>query len=177
MKVNFLLKHILFGLTLWAVGSTSISAKQSDLDAKVAEMSDCEKLQALVKSHQNDFTRVRGPKSTTKLADIWTAKYHMVGKSCQIFGWGASKLTYTCSMIAPNQAVADERYVKALTKVKSCLGNAWMLQERPRNNGKGTIALFQQANNNTTVAVHSFETSGLFNDEWTTYLYVGDPKK
>ncbi len=157
-------------------GMFTLNAAKSDMDEKVAEMSDCDKLQALITEHKNQFKKVRGKKSTTKLADIWSARYHMVGKSCQIFGWSAGKITYTCSNIAPNKAVANERYLNALNRVKSCLGNDWQLTERERNNDPGTIAQFSKAGDRTIVAVHSFETSGLFNEEWTNYLYVGDPK-
>ncbi|MFT5520346.1 MAG: hypothetical protein ACI9IA_000937 [Enterobacterales bacterium] len=147
------------------------------IDKKVNQMSSCDKVQALIKSHNTNFDQVKEQKSSTKLLDIWSSRYHLIGKNCQVFGWGGGKSSYSCSITSPGEMVAMEQYINAKTDIQACLGDTWTLEERARRGKKGMVAIFTNGQSNTDVATHAFETNGIFNDEWTNYVFVGDSKR
>ncbi len=141
---------------------------------QVAQMSQCEKVRALINAHPNKFEKLRtNPKPSNKIT-IWDARYHLVGKNCQVWGWGQGKTDYMCSLTAPNQQIAMDNYNRAKSATQACLGNDWQLQEMPRKLGEGVKAVFSHPGSETVVAVHAVETNGLRNDEWTAYFFVGD---
>jgi hypothetical protein len=139
----------------------------------VAAMSGCEKVNALIAAHGNGFEHLKMAQSTTKRVNVWKARYHLVGDSCQIWGWG-NRSDYVCSKIAPTEDIARQWYEKAKTETRQCLSDQWQLQESPRKVGTGTKAVFSKAGSNTVVTVHAVETRGVFKSEWAAYYFVGD---
>lgn len=175
-------KHIILAaiapIALFSCQSMSDdSNKQKSIEQKVQEMSQCEQVKALIKSHKKGFEIIRARKTNTKFADIWEAKYHLVGKGCQILRWKNNKYSYMCSVTSPGEEVAMERYTMAKSQVSSCLGEGWTLNEKPRPAKNGMIAIYSHKDHKTAVATHAFETNGIFNHEWTNYVYVGDQER
>ena len=156
--------------------SNSTVDKQA-IDEKVKSMSKCEQVKALVREHKNGFEKIRKKKTSTKLANIWTARYHLVGEGCQVINWKGTNSSYMCSVISPGEEVALERYQNAKQQIQSCLGESWVLQERERHGKKGSVAIYSNKDTDTVVTTQAFETNGIFNDEWTNYIFVGDPKR
>lgn len=148
---------------------------QSSEDAKiVASLSACEKVLALVDQHPKKFDKIALNPRASRRMTIWEARYHLVGKNCQVWGWGKGKTNYMCSQTAPSKELAIEHFTKAKQLTQSCLGADWSLTERPRKLGTGVKAVFSQPNRPTVVSVHAVETKGLFKEEWTAYFFVGD---
>ena len=147
---------------------------QNAEDATVAKMSTCEKVMALVDAHPNKFEKIRHNLQSTRQITVWDARYNLVGKNCQIWGWGSGKTDYMCSLTSPNQETAKENFTKAKELTQACLGSNWQLTETPRKVGNGIKAAFSRPNSHTVVALHAVETRGVIKEEWTTYLFVGD---
>ncbi len=173
--INKILLITISSLSL--LGCSTLVGNENSSDDSVKTMTQCEQLQALIKSHEDGFKEVRKTRSNSKLADIWTSKYHLIGNNCQIFGWGKGKFSYSCSITSPSEAVAMEKYQNAKSKIEACIGESWALNERPRHGKKGSVAIYTAEEHQTAVATHVFETSGIFKDEWTNYVFVGDSKR
>ncbi|WP_439133649.1 hypothetical protein [Pseudomaricurvus sp.] len=147
---------------------------QSAEETAVAKMSQCEKVMALVDAHPGKFENIRKNLQSTRKITVWDARYHLVGKNCQVWAWGSGKTDYMCSLTAPNKETAQESFNKAKDLTQSCLGSNWQLSEAPRKVGNGIKATFTRPNSDTVVALHAVETRGVIKDEWTTYFFVGD---
>ena len=142
--------------------------------AVVEAMGSCEKVNALLKAHSNGFSNIRTSKSTAASIDIWKARYHLVGQSCQIWGWSGDRFVYVCNATAPTEAVARQWYEKAKAETRACLNNNWSLSEASRTIGNGNKAIFSQPGSDLKVATHVIETRGLFKSEWAAYYFVGN---
>ena len=165
---------LLASLSLTLLISACMNQQSMEINQAAAQMSECEKIEALITEHLNNFEKLRFSKKTTGKMDIWQTRYHLVGDSCQIWNWGPGNSDYVCSVISPEQSIARERYEKAKTITRQCLDNSWKLTESSRKIGTGSKAVFAQNGNNTVVATHVIETRGLFNTEWATYYFIGD---
>lgn len=135
----------------------------------------CDGIDKLVAAHEDGFKSMRGRRNATKLMDIWQTDFHLVGNSCEIWGWGSGKVNYMCSKTLPNKEVATERYDAAKQIVEACLPD-WTLQESPRKLGEGMKALYQKDGQLPGVAIHVVATKALFKTEWSAYVFVGDPE-
>ncbi len=153
----------------------SSGSKTAEMDAKVAAMTPCERLQGLIQGHAKGFPLLRLQKTQAKLLDVWKARYHLVGDSCQVWVWGQGQSSYMCSLSSPNQETAMAYYEKAKQAASECLGSDWHLEEGKRKLGEGMKAQYSHANEATAVGVQAVATPGLFKDEWTTYFFVGNP--
>jgi hypothetical protein len=156
------------------MGCETPTSEQADM---VANLSSCEKVLALVDEHPNQFSQLRLNSKSTGAITVWDARYHLVGNSCQVWGWGKGKNDYVCSKTAPNKAIAQEYFDTAKQLTSSCIGDNWTLSEQPRKVGTGIKAVFSRESSPTVIAVHAVETKGLFKDEWTTYFFVGASNK
>lgn len=151
------------------------TAQEQELDKKVAELSNCEKIDALVAGHGRGFPYLRTTQTTSKYMDTWKARYHLVGDSCQVWGWGDQKFSYVCSLTEPNQAVAMEHFDKAKKITSDCLGEGWTLKQGARKQGEGIRADYSTPGNNTVITLLAASSPTLFATEWKTYFFVGDP--
>jgi len=157
-----------------AVLAACIDTQTREQDAAVAAMSSCEKVQALIRSHDLEFERVRNVRRTANMMDVWTTRYHLVGDSCQVWDWGGGNSSYVCSVVSPNEELAREMYNRAIKVTRECLDEDWALSERKRKLGTGDKAIFRKPGEDSAVATHVIETPGIFKSEWTTYYFVGD---
>ncbi|MAZ89852.1 MAG: hypothetical protein CL693_19630 [Cellvibrionaceae bacterium] len=168
------MKTLRYVIPLAALSLLGCETQTSEEAQIISKLSNCEKVLALVDQHPKQFSSLRlNPKNTGAIT-VWDARHHLIGKDCQVWGWGNNKTNYMCSKTAPNKAVAMEYFTAAKTFTESCIGNSWALEERPRKVGTGIKATFSRPNSETVVAMHAVETNGLFNNEWTAYFFVGD---
>jgi len=176
MKKLNTLTTIVSALALSACAQTAQEA-YSSTNERPKVYNACEKIDALLDEHSNNFDRVKGDKIKTRLSNIWKAKHHLVGQDCQVWSWGANRSTYSCSTSAPSKEVALEYFNSAKNTAAQCLGNAWTLSETKRINDDGLKAEFSHPTNKAIVATHIVPTKGLFKSEWTVYYYVGSEKR
>lgn len=151
------------------------TTQESAMDLKVAELSTCEKIDALIQGHKKGFPNLRMTQSSVKLMEIWKARYHLVGDSCQVWSWGSGKFSYVCSLTEPNEQVAMEHYGLAKAKAQECLQQGWNLKEGPREMGGGIKAEFSRPGDATVLTLVATSSPTLFKTEWKTYVFVGDP--
>lgn len=148
-------------------------------DRKLAEAADqlslCEKVQALIAGHADGFQQLRGAYRSTRYTDIWTARYDVIGKGCEIWRPGNGSTHYVCTRTAPDRATADTYYDESRQVLRGCLGPAWSERETPRKLGVGMKTVFSKPGETATVAVHKIETGGVVRDQWTLYYFVGEP--
>jgi len=166
---------ILTGLAAALVLVGCSTTQESEMDSKVAALTTCEKIDALIEGHKKGFPNLRMTQSSVKLMDIWKARYHLVGDSCQVWGWGSGKFSYVCTLTEPNEQVAREHYQLAVQKGKECLQQGWTLNEGGRDMGEGLKAEFTRPNDATVLTVVATSSPTLFKTEWKTYVFVGDP--
>jgi len=168
-------RHLLLSGIL-AISACSVTDPQPADSGPVKVASEyCEGIDKLVASYEDGFTNIRGSLNATKYMDIWDANFHLVGNSCEVWGWGNGKVNYLCNKVFPNKDVADERYEAAKRIVQTCLPD-WTLQEAPRKLGEGMKALYQKNGQLPGVAIHVVETKAIFQTEWSAYVFVGDPE-
>lgn len=162
---------------LLALSATACVENTHSTKAMVDAMSSCEKVNALIKSHSDGFSKIRTNKSITPRIDIWKARYHLVGDSCQVWGLSDNRFDYVCSATAPTEYVARQWYEKAKIETDKCLDDSWTMSESPRSIGNGDKAVFSQKNSDLKIATHVIETRGLFKSEWATYYFVGNSQE
>ena len=166
--------HLTILLTICLILSSCVDQQTRERDVVVKNMSNCEKVQGLIKAHEGGFVNIRERKTVTNKMDIYSARYQLVGDRCQVWHWGAGDIDYVCSVISPSNEIANEYYIKAKNFTQECLGEEWILTESPRQVGNGTKAIFKKSGENTIVATHIVQTQGLYKTEWGTYYFVGD---
>ena len=158
-------------VSLWGCTTTG----ETELDTQVAALTTCEKIDALIKGHKHGFPNLRTTQSSAKIMDVWKARYHLVGDSCQVWGWGAARFSYVCTLTEPGQDLAMEHFNQAKAKTRECLSPQWALQEGPRDNGEGVKAEFSKPGEKTVVTLVAASSPTVFKTEWKTYYFVGDP--
>jgi len=140
----------------------------------VAGLSPCEIVQALVDSHADGFTQLRGPQSDNRFADVWTAKHHAVGNHCEVWGSGRNQFVYICSRSLPNAAAAQQEYESASTTVRECLGGEWRESVQDRGDERGEFTRFARAADGVAVTIQKVRSDSLLRDQWTIHYLVGD---
>jgi hypothetical protein len=164
-----------FALGFAAVISTGCTTPITADNSVVGQMSNCDKIEALVMEHSNEFKKVRSNLTATRKMDVWGVRHQLVGENCQVWGWSTGKFNYVCSLATPNKSSAMQHYETAKQLTRSCLNEQWSLSERPRKIGVGTKATFSKTGSNTVIAIQAVETNGLFSKDWTAYYSVGSP--
>ncbi|MCG7539414.1 hypothetical protein [Pseudoalteromonas sp. OF7H-1] len=116
-----LLGLMLAGLT--AAGCSTLTPEQQE---KLDDMSNCEKLNALLSASPNGFSALKGAEVGAKLMNSWQAKAHLVGNKCQIIESASGKSKYTCSeqFKEYENAVKIHNYAQSLAK--QCLDHSWV---------------------------------------------------
>jgi len=151
------------------------TTQETELDAKVAALTTCEKVNALVKGHQQGFPHLRMTLTNSRYMEVWKARYHLVGDGCQVWGWGSGRFSYMCSLTEPGQEVAMEHFNQAKAKTRECLSQDWIMKEGPRDAGEGVKAEFTKTGEKTVVTLIAASSPTVFKTEWKTYYLVGDP--
>lgn len=134
----------------------------------------CVQVKELISQHGDGFKQLKGNLQVTKNMDIWDAKYHLVGKGCQIWRWSNGKQAYMCSLTVPDKSLAIEKQNKAIDFSRQCLGNEWSAEKVDRNNGRAVGTVFSKEKGNTVASIHRIKIKGLFKSEWTVYYFIGN---
>lgn len=136
----------------------------------------CEKLELLMTAYDNNFDSIKQSPVNSRISNIWKAKYHLVGSSCQVWSRGEEVVTYSCDLMAPDQKTGQVYYENAKSITQQCLGNAWQMKEQARKNDAGLKAEFTNSNEELSISTHLVPSDGLFKSQWTVYYYVGKTK-
>lgn len=134
----------------------------------------CSKVKALLGAYDNNFDALKGRKHQSPRVAIWATDKHLVGRSCEIWGWGNGNTNYLCSHAYPDEQAARADYEKAKSGIHQCLGDDWQMSEQPRQLGTGDRAVFQQGHKLPAVSVHVVQTQGVFKSGWSAYVFIGD---
>ena len=145
------------------------TTQETAMDAQVAAMSNCDKIDALIAGHKSGFPQLRRSLSSAKVMQVWKARYHLVGDSCQVWEWSAEKFSYVCSLIEPNEETAMDHFGKAKAITRECLSAEWVMQEGKRDLGAGVKAEFSKPGEATVVTVVAASSPTVFSTEWKTY--------
>lgn len=164
--------YVAMMLILMISGCNSI--KTEEITATVSEAESCLQVKQLVSQHKEGFKTLKGNYQSTKLMDIWDAKYQLVGKNCQIWRWSNGKQAYMCSLTVPNKEVANEKIDKAINFTQQCLGKEWSTKNIERKKSGAFRTIFSKQGMNTVASMHGVNTGGLFESEWTVYYFIGD---
>ena len=169
------MKYIKFSLLIsLMLLLTACNSVKQPLIVEVSEEELCSQVQQLISQHDDGFPDVKGNVMVTRYMDIWDAKYHLVGKSCQIWRWADGKQAYMCSVTVPNKEMAIEKYEKATKFSKQCLGDKWSSENIEREKTEAFRTIFSKPGENTSASVHRVKAEGLFDSEWTVYYFIGD---
>ena len=110
---------------------TSLSAcntLSSSQQAQVDSMTNCEKLEALVKHAKNNFTPLKASEIKTPFLTSWYSKVHFIGEQCQISEYASGNTGYHCEQNFEALPLAQSIYSKSQTSLSNCLNDNWSRQ-------------------------------------------------
>jgi len=136
----------------------------------------CQKIDLLINAYDNNFDQLKETQVKARVSNIWQAKYHLIGKDCKIWSWGAKQTTYSCNTIGIDEKSAREYYQNTKKTLKQCLGNEWNLTESQRSHDDGLKAEYSTKGKEVTLSTHLVPTSGVFQSKWSVYYYIGKTK-
>ena len=149
----------------------------SDNASDVSPDAVCAQVKQLIDQHSSGFSQLKGAHLPARRMDIWDAKYHLVGKGCQIWGWSDGKQAYMCSLTVPDEETAIQRFDKAVKFTRQCLGEPWQADYIERIPDQAYRTTFSTQAQQTVASVHRVKSQGLFKTEWTIYYFIGDRDK
>jgi hypothetical protein len=138
-----------FFLILFVPSCTSLSPHQKH---SILNVTDCEKLSALINSANTGFAQLKGAKVNTSFLTSWNAKAHLIGDECMITKYNSNKLSYHCERQFDEINHANNILNKAKTKMNSCLTSDWT--KTKINNGVS----FQNIQNKIAINLQLSET-------------------
>jgi len=169
--------HKLIGTLALLALTGCTTTRDTAQDKQVEALTTCEKIDALVKGHQAGFPQLRMTGgSSAGIAQVWPARYHLVGNDCQVWQWGKGKFSYVCSLQEPGQELAMAHLEKARDITRQCLDASWAQATTARDMGVGSRIQFSKPGVDTVISLVAAETPTVFKDEWRTYYLVGDPQ-
>ena len=171
------LNHLIIILMPVLILTACNSVKTQDMTTSVPTDELCTQVKKLIVQHGDGFQEIKGKVHIARYVDVWDAKYHLVGKGCQIWRWSDGKQAYMCSVTVPNKQVAIEKHIKAIKFSKQCLGSEWIVENIENQKTGAYRSIFSRKEQNTVASVHRVNTEGLFKSEWTVYYFIGDRDK
>lgn len=158
-------------LLLLGVLTTGCSTLSPDQQAKVNDMSSCEKLTTLVDASSSGFSVLKGVQVGAKLIKTWQAKAHLVGNSCQIIESSKGKTIYTCQEQFEDYQSAVKIHQYAQSMVTQCLGSNWMVSSQEN----GEVLHTDITSASTTSAISIALGKGLDKQSpWVVSLEISD---
>ena len=158
--------------------------KTPDPNANIVQKvaSPCRIIDALITEYDNDFERLRASQTPTKtqIGQIWKAKYHMVGDSCQVWAQGNNSYTYTCRTQVTDKAQANQYFEQAKSATASCLGENWQLSENNRLKDDGKKFEFSRTGTDLVFSSHVVPERKKKKDKeqtWKVFYYIGSFKQ
>ena len=175
-------KYYQYGLVILSMFLLGCANQNLEISSTVMPTTNaCTKLNVLKSAYFDGFSQLKGTKVSSRASDIWKAKYQLFGENCQVFSWGGKQHTYSCSIVAPNEDMANQYYKNAKSITEQCLGSTWQAEEYQRKHNDGVKTVFTENNdelkNKVTFSSHLVSNSGLFSKTWTLFYYVGNMQK
>lgn len=161
---------------LWMIFAVALSACATSPEKPVTkdQASLCPAIKNLIAQHSTGFAQLRGSRTNTRYADIWTASDQLVGRDCQIWGWSKGAYGYVCSVATPDRKTAMDYYGKARDFTARCLGQQWNMLESVGESDAAHQVVFSRLGSDTVVAVRAVPVRGIAKSQWTTYYFIGD---
>lgn len=152
----------------------------ANIAQKVA--SPCRIIDALISEYDNNFAQLRSSQTPTKtrIGQVWKAKYHMVGESCQVWAQGNDQYTYTCRTEVNNQTEALEYFNQTKSATASCLSDNWQLSEEDRLKDDGKKIEFSRTGTDLVFSSHIVPERKKKKDKeqpWKVFYYIGSFKQ
>ncbi len=157
--------------------ATACSNVKTDQVSVLSEAELCDQVKQIIDQHKQGFSEIKGSIHVTKKVDVWDARYHLVGKACQVWRWSDGKQAYMCSLTMPDEEMASERYSNAVQFTQRCLGEKYQAEIIDVNNGHAVRTIFSRDAKDTVASVHRVKTQGVFKSEWTVYFFIGDRER
>ncbi|WP_291831025.1 hypothetical protein [Marinobacter sp.] len=133
----------------------------------------CATLQDIVADYPTGFADFRGSSSNFTSVTIYRAKEQLIKGHCEIWAWGNGDSAYTCTVSAPDRAVAETLHARAATELAECLGSNWQAEKSVRErDGKPAGERIQFTSGEAkapSVALHRVED----HRRHSVYLYIG----
>lgn len=166
--------YLIFVITamLGLIACNNVKNQQTMVTVSDDEL--CTQVKQLISQYKEGFQDIKGKIYSARFMSTWDAKYHLVGKSCEIWRWSDGKQAYMCSITVPNKKIAIERHEKAIAFSKQCLGNEWSTENIERQKTGAFRTIFSKQGGGPVASVHRVKTEGLFKSEWSVYYFIGD---
>ncbi|MBY6034956.1 hypothetical protein KUV59_17415 [Marinobacter daepoensis] len=133
----------------------------------------CATLQSIVQDYDTGFENYRGTGSSFNMVTLYRAKEQLIKGHCEIWAWGNGDAAYTCTVGAPDQSVAEDRFRDASNLLAQCLGPDWTQETSARErDGKPAGEVVSMQTNDPTapsVSLHRVEDGR----RQSLYLFVG----
>ncbi len=137
----------------------------------------CTDLKEVVADYPNRFENLRGSRSDYTTMTLYRAKKDIVKGHCEIWEWADGETAYVCSLNAPSEPVAHQRYDQVNQFVASCLGQAWQPEtsDRVRDGGiAGVVTRYRNTGHRDfVISVHNVSIPGAPRVPRTNYVYIG----
>ncbi|GGC77003.1 hypothetical protein [Marinobacter halophilus] len=133
----------------------------------------CATLHDVVSDYPSGFAEFRGSASNYNTVTIYRAKEQLIKGHCEIWAWGNGDTAYSCSVSAPDKAVAETLYSRASEQLAQCLGSEWSSETSLRDrDGKpaGERIRFSHSDDRVpAVSLNRVEDRS----RQSVYLYIG----
>ena len=153
---------------LFLSGCTSLTAEQK---TTIDNLTPCEKINGLLSAYDNRFQALKRTHIKTKYMDAWSAKYNLVGDSCQINALDNDTVTYRCQQSFKDQQQAVAIHQKAVDFTRSCLAkNDWL--EKQKESADSLRTTFVLDEKTPVISIYTGKTLSKIKT-WSTSLEVG----
>lgn len=139
-------------------------------DEYVDNLTECEKIQALLQSYDQQFAPLKRARTQSRYMDSWDARYDLIGDQCQIAALDATTVNYSCTASFKDKETALSKQYEANAFTRQCLGEGWLEQQKESEQSLRTT--FVKDENSPTVSVHTGKSLSK-RTPWTTSYEVG----
>ncbi|KZN39162.1 hypothetical protein N474_10405 [Pseudoalteromonas luteoviolacea CPMOR-2] len=143
-------RHLVCSLGLIAL--TACNSLPSDVQKKVENMTDCEKVNALITGADDGFAILKGSEINGKLMKSWQPKAHLLKNSCQINLYTSGNTAYECNKAFAGKTEALVRFEQVNEQLKTCLSADWT--EKQHYGDDTSRSTFTSEHSETKVAVN-----------------------
>ncbi|AOT10604.1 hypothetical protein [Pseudoalteromonas luteoviolacea] len=143
-------RHLIYSLSfITLVGCNSLP---NDVQKKVENMTDCEKVNALITGAGDGFSILKGSEINGKLMKSWRPKAHLIENSCQINLYTSGNTAYECNKSFSGKTEALVRFEQVNEQLKTCLSPDW--EEKQHFGNESSRSTFTSELSETKVAVN-----------------------
>jgi len=135
----------------------------------------CNRLQAIITDHSENFSHHRKNKRTLKSLNVWTGtKVFPIADRCEVWEWSTGLYSYICHWKSKDgMEAAKTDYTEGKDIISSCLSEDWQARSKTTQNG-GEYTLFSNAQTKTVVEMRYFKTARSIVKHWNTTVIISD---